>query len=113
MWLSKARSRDVLVMTPAVLQQLLTRALLGAAELGVLVMDEAHHAAADHPYAVILRVSLWLRPFALPTNVLCAHRAEADRCLRARHSRRRRRRRSPACPSRTQTSQIQTEIRIS
>ena len=53
-------------MTPAVLQQLLTRALLGAAELGALVIDEAHHAAADHPYAVILRVRLAFWPrFAL------------------------------------------------
>ena len=54
------RVAQVLVMTPQILLNVLRVAFVNLGVVHLLVLDECHHAHAQHPYAQIMRVG-WRR----------------------------------------------------
>ncbi|EJD46112.1 P-loop containing nucleoside triphosphate hydrolase protein [Auricularia subglabra TFB-10046 SS5] len=54
-WRKEFTKRDVLVMTPQILLDLLTHAHWQMSKISLLVFDEAHHAQGKHPYSQILK----------------------------------------------------------
>eukprot|EP00798_Chlamydomonas_sp_ICE-L_P015036 gene15036-21107_t len=54
-WEYELANKDVLCMTPEFLVVALMHAYVSMNDISVMVFDEAHHARASHPYAVIMQ----------------------------------------------------------
>eukprot|EP00178_Gracilaria_changii_P000693 TRINITY_DN1090_c0_g1_i1.p1 TRINITY_DN1090_c0_g1~~TRINITY_DN1090_c0_g1_i1.p1 ORF type:complete len:1822 (+),score=202.99 TRINITY_DN1090_c0_g1_i1:3684-9149(+) len=52
-WICKLRSKTVLVMTAQIFLNLLRHGIIDMQDLGLLILDEVHHATGNHPYSRI------------------------------------------------------------
>ncbi|GIL66381.1 hypothetical protein Vafri_19918 [Volvox africanus] len=69
-WAEVLKRVDVLVCTPALLLGALVNAFIRVSDIGLIVVDEAHHCHEQHPYAVLMREFIGRRsgPTALPAT---------------------------------------------
>ncbi|GLI60928.1 hypothetical protein VaNZ11_003160 [Volvox africanus] len=67
-WADVLKRVDVLVCTPALLLGALVNAFIRVSDIGLIVVDEAHHCHEHHPYAVLMREFIGRKcgPTALP-----------------------------------------------
>jgi superfamily II DNA/RNA helicase len=49
------RTKEMLVMTPAILYNLIKDSIISFSAISLLIFDEAHHCTGSHPYADIMR----------------------------------------------------------
>eukprot|EP00892_Ulva_mutabilis_P005977 jgi/Ulvmu1/3751/UM174_0008.1 len=54
-WREEMRTHKILIMTPKILEDLLTCGTVKFWDISLLIFDEAHHCSGDHPYAQIMR----------------------------------------------------------
>ena len=54
-WIKQVSKFDVIVCTAEVLNQALQKGFVRIEQINLLVFDEAHHAKANHPYAILVR----------------------------------------------------------
>jgi hypothetical protein len=62
-WAQEFNTKDVLVMTPQLLLNILRHGFVSLTRFGLLIFDECHHCAGRHPYNLIMQEFFWpLRP---------------------------------------------------
>jgi hypothetical protein len=58
-WEEEFNNRDVLVMTPQILLNILRHGFLSISKFQLIIFDEAHHATQHHPYNLIMQEFYW------------------------------------------------------
>ena len=61
-WLEEFASRDVLVMTPQIMLNVLRHGFTSLSHFKLIILDECHHATNLHPYNLLMQEFYWALP---------------------------------------------------